>query len=185
MRWIFRLSHANSRPIPGGAHRKRAGRNGDIERMTGTRKIDALDRQIIAALSRQPQISNKDIAAELGVAESTISVRVDALIRAKVIKPSVQQNIARAGYATVGWIEVSCEHADIERIAAEIAEIETVFSISRFFDNPFLQVMVFAQEVSDFREIVETRIGRIPGVVALATDVSIGEACIKSGIASL
>jgi hypothetical protein len=45
--------------------------------------------------------------------------------------------------------------------------------------------MVFAQEVSDFREIVETRIGRIPGVVALATDVSIGEACIKSGIASL
>ena len=70
--------------------------------MTGTRKIDALDRQIIAVLSRRPQISNKDIAGELGVAESTISVRVDALIRAKVIKPSVQHNIARAGYATVG-----------------------------------------------------------------------------------
>lgn len=153
--------------------------------MTGTRKIDALDRQIIATLSRQPQISNKDIAAELGVAESTISVRVDALVRVKVIKPSVQQNIVRAGYTTVGWIDVSCEHVDIDRIAAQIAEIETVFSISRFFENPFLQVMVFTQDMSDFREIVENRIGRIAGIVSLATDVSIGEACIKSGIALL
>lgn len=153
--------------------------------MTRTRKIDALDRQIIALLSRQPQISNKDIAAELGVAESTISVRVDALVRAKVIKPSVQQNIVRAGYTAVGWIEVSCEHSDIDRIASQIAEIETVFSISRFFDNPFLQVMIFAQDVSDFREIVENRIGRIAGILSLTINVSIGETCIKSGIASL
>ncbi|MBN8843723.1 MAG: Lrp/AsnC family transcriptional regulator [Sphingomonadales bacterium] len=153
--------------------------------MGSKRRLDSVDRQIIAMLARAPQTSNRDIAAQLGVAESTISVRVDALIRDKVIKLSVQQNIVKAGYGVLGWIDVSCAFADAERIAGEISSIETVFSISLFFENPFLQVMVFARSAADLRELVEKRIGIIPGVDAIAADVSIGEACIKQGIASL
>ena len=148
--------------------------------MGSKRRLDSVDRQIIAMLARAPQTSNRDIAAQLGVAESTISVRVDALIRDKV-----QQNIVKAGYGVLGWIDVSCAFADGERIAGEISSIETVFSISLFFENPFLQVMVFARSAADLRELVEKRIGIIPGVDAIAADVSIGEACIKQGIASL
>lgn len=153
--------------------------------MGSKRRLDSIDRQIIAMLARAPQTSNRDIAAELGVAESTISVRVDALVRDKVIKLSVQQNIVKAGYGVLGWIDVSCAFADAERIAAEIGKIETVFSISLFFENPFLQIMVFAQGTADIRDLVENRIGVIAGVDAVAADVSIGEACIKQGIASL
>lgn len=153
--------------------------------MGSKRRLDSVDRQIIAMLARAPQTSNRDMAAALGVAESTVSVRIDALVRDKVIKLSVQQNIVKTGYGVLGWIDVSCAFADAERIAAEIGRIETVFSISLFFENPFLQVMVFARNTADIRDLVEKRIGTIAGVDAVAADVSIGEACIKQGIASL
>ena len=153
--------------------------------MGSNKRLDSVDRQIIAILAHAPQTSNRDLAVKLGVAESTISVRVDTLIREKVIKLSVQQNIAKAGYGVLGWIDVSCAFGDGEKIAADVGKIENVFSISLFFENPFLQVMVFVQSAADLRDLIENRIGTIAGVSGIAADVSIGEACIKQGIASL
>jgi DNA-binding Lrp family transcriptional regulator len=152
--------------------------------MGSKRRLDSIDRQIIAMLAHAPQTSNRDIAAALTVAESTISVRVDALIRDKVMKLSVQQNIMKAGHDVLAWVDISCAFSDAERIAGEIRKIETLISISQFFENPFLQAMVFAQNAAELRDLVET-IGSIRGVDAIATDVAIGEACIKPGIASL
>ena len=157
-----------------------------LGRWMGTRRrLDSVDRQIISILAHTPQTSNRDVAASLGVAESTVSVRIDALVRDRVIKLAAQQNVMKAGYRVLGWIDISCAFGDAERIAEEIATIENVFSISLFFENPFLQVMVFVRSVADIRDLVEDRIGRIRGVQGTAADVSIGEACIKQGIASL
>lgn len=145
---------------------------------------DQLDRQVISELAHDPQVSNRELASRLGVSESTISLRIDSLIENRLIRPSVQQNIVNAGFDTFGWLEVRCQHAHADRIAERIAQIENVFSISRFFDDPFLQVMVFASGVPEFRELLAT-IGKIEGIDAIEADLAIGDVCIKSGIAAL
>jgi Lrp/AsnC family transcriptional regulator for asnA, asnC and gidA len=40
------------------------------------RKLDEVDRQIVARLSRDARISNRQIASELGVTEGTVRARV-------------------------------------------------------------------------------------------------------------
>lgn len=152
--------------------------------MSGKRLKDALDRQIIAELARDPQVSNRNVAARLGVSESTISLRIEGLIRNRVIRPSVQQNLLNAGFEIFGWFEIQCAHTDIEPIAAEIARIDNVFSISRFFENPFLLVMVFAGDMAELKAIM-SRCAAVEGVDALCADLSLGDACIKTGIAAL
>ncbi|MEQ9662734.1 MAG: Lrp/AsnC family transcriptional regulator [Parasphingopyxis sp.] len=153
--------------------------------MDRKKRLDSVDRKIIALLAEAPQISNRDLATKLGVSESTISVRIDNLIRDNVIRLSVQQNIVRAGFGLLGWIDIDCEYENAERIARVIAEIDNVFSISLFLENPFLQVMVFARGPEELWQLVDERFNGIDGIRGLSVDVSMGEACIKQGIAVL
>ena len=47
--------------------------------MAGTQQLDDLDRQLVAMLSRDARVSNRRIAAELGVTEGTVRGRIKRL----------------------------------------------------------------------------------------------------------
>ncbi|PKB13291.1 DNA-binding Lrp family transcriptional regulator [Novosphingobium kunmingense] len=152
--------------------------------MAARRIKDQVDRQLIAELAGDPQISNRSLAVKLGVSESTVSLRIESLISSRLIRPTVQQNIVNSGFNTFGWLEVRCAYVDVDRIAATLTEHPNVFSISKFIEDPFLQVMVFASDMCEFKSIFDDA-AAIDGVEAIEADVAIGDVCIKSGIAAL
>ena len=149
------------------------------------RRIDKVDREVIALLLRNPQTSNKAIAQEVGVAESTVANRIDGLVKDRLIKITVQQDIAATRFRMFGWIEIWCDISDTDRIAETIADNDDVFSVTRFYQNPYLLVVIMACSLDELRTIHETAVGPIAGIRRTALNASVGEMYIKSRIAVL
>lgn len=149
------------------------------------RKIDQIDRSIIAALRADPQTSNKQISQDLGISEATVATRIDGLIEDKLIKLTVQRDISTVGYTLVGIVEVFAGKTPVLPLAHAIGEIEDVLSVTVFVDEPQILAFVAARSLEDFLELTAGPIGRLPGVGRISTAVSLEMCLLKPGIAAL
>lgn len=155
-----------------------------MERARG-RKIDQLDHAVISILCRDPQISNKAIAQQVGAAESTISNRIESLVNDRLIKLTVQQEVSATEFRRFGWIEIWCDIADVETIAETISANDSVFSVTSFHQNPYLLVVAMARSLEELQDIHEKVVGAVPGVRKTAMNASVGDMYIKSRLAVL
>lgn len=149
------------------------------------RKMDLIDRKIVDLLIRDAQMPNKDIAHALGIAEPTASNRIKALVQDGIIKSTIQINAMKGMFRSVGWVEIWCEPPAIDGIVDALADEEAVFSLSVCLNNPYLFMVLMARTAEDLQHILETRIAATPGIDRVSMDVSLGEVCIKPGIAAL
>jgi DNA-binding Lrp family transcriptional regulator len=149
------------------------------------RKIDNVDLGIMAALRKDPQSTNKQIAEHLRVSEMTIANRIGSLIADGVMKITVQRDIRTLGYELVGIVDVFVDADRIEPVGEQLGGIEEALSVTIFADSPQVKVLVMARDLSHFLSIVEDRIGVIAGVNAVDTSIFLDMFSIKAGIAAL
>ncbi len=92
-------------------------------------QIDDIDRQIIHELQEHGRKSNVDIARQVGVTESTIRKRLERLLAAQVIYPTVCLNLSQIGLNTGAMIALQVDLTQIGRIAEQLANLEQVRSV--------------------------------------------------------
>ena len=130
------------------------------------RKLDAVDRAIVDRLGPDARVSNRQIAADLGVTEGTVRARIKRMEEEKLIRITAITNIDRFRDAALAYIWIEVERSDQAR---EVAE-----ALSPKFRNSGLSgvmlgrsdilAITMVRNTEHLAEFVHQRISSIPGV---------------------
>jgi DNA-binding Lrp family transcriptional regulator len=147
--------------------------------------LNRVDRAIVRALWEDPQMPNTRLAERVGVSELTIAARLDALVRDKLIKITVQRDIRTLGMSVMGIVEVWLEKRDAFEVGAVMGEIGNVLSVTVALGQPQLIVMMMAQSIGEFLHVMETQISTVSGVSKTVASLSLEVISFRPGIVSL
>jgi DNA-binding Lrp family transcriptional regulator len=131
--------------------------------------VDDLDLRIIRALQRDARISNRRIAATVGVSEGTIRGRVrrmesDGLIRIRAIS-----DLETFGLLSSAFVGVNVHGGDIATVATALVEIPEALIIVRTLGEFDFLLVVAAGSREELIDVLLARISRIDGVAATET----------------
>jgi Lrp/AsnC family transcriptional regulator, regulator for asnA, asnC and gidA len=135
--------------------------------------LDALDRRIVDLLTVDARVSNRQIAAQLGVTEGTIRGRINRLEKGGAIRLTAVTNVAFAGSPRVVLIGVQAQHGELRAVSQKIAampEIGCVIVMLGRFD--ILAIGLF-RALEDIVQVANNRILALPGVRHVETSIAV------------
>src|SRR5579863_7682305 len=88
--------------------------------------LDALDRRIVDLLRVDARVSNRQIAARLGVTEGTIRGRINRLEDGGAIRLTAVTNLGFAGAPRVVLIGIQAHHNELKALSARIAAMPEI-----------------------------------------------------------
>lgn len=133
--------------------------------------ISALDRSIIDALQRDGRRPYTQIAADLGVSESTIRQHTERLIKRGVLQVVGVTDPLRLGYDQMAMVGVRCESERLLGVADEVSllpEVTYVVVTAGAYD---LLVETVCRDNAELLVFLADKLRRIPGVVSTETFV--------------
>jgi Lrp/AsnC family transcriptional regulator for asnA, asnC and gidA len=133
--------------------------------------LTELDRVIIDQLQRDGRRPYTRMAADLGVAESTIRARTEQLIKRGVLQVVGVTDPLRLGYDQMAMVGVRCESDRLLAVADEVAalpEVTYVVITAGAFD---LLVETVCRDNAELLSFLAERLRRIQGVVSTETFV--------------
>jgi DNA-binding Lrp family transcriptional regulator len=136
---------------------------------------DDIDIAILRVLSEDARISQRQVAAALGISAPTVSERMARMERAGVIKGyAAQINWSALGYSQLVYMTISAagDHdiADIMRRVWDLPEAQEVTLISGDVD---LLVQLRVRDHNHLRELLMDHIWQIAGLQGTSTQISI------------
>ena len=90
---------------------------------------DELDLQLIELLSRDARVSNRKIAAELGVTEGTVRGRIKRLQQDRLIAFTAITGLEMAEKSRLAFISVQAEVGSVREIAGKISELPLINAV--------------------------------------------------------
>ena len=128
--------------------------------------LDALDRQIVAALLGDARATYAEVGAQIGLSAPAVKRRVDRLRASGAITGfSAQVDPAALGWTTEAYVELFCRGRTSPRdIAAAVAKHPEVVDACTVTGEADALLQIRAADVRHFEQVVE-RIGAEPFVV--------------------
>lgn len=130
----------------------------DLRNSSVSRTLDRIDRQLIRALAKDARASNKELAAEVGVAASTCHQRLRRLIESGVIRgfhADIDPQALGVGVQALLSLRLTLhsrdQHAKLREYLCARPEVSTVYNVSGRDD--FL-VHVVARDTHHLRDLV-------------------------------
>ena len=137
--------------------------------------MDAIDRQIIAALEREGRLSVADLAARVQLTAAPCSRRLRELERSGVIvgyRAVVDR--AQVGLSFEALVNVTMGVEDARTIAAfeaGVADVPEVRHAERLFGDPDYLLRVVAADIEDYASIRDQKIATLPGVQRITSTI--------------
>ena len=129
------------------------------------RRLDEVDKSIVAQLSRDARVSNGQIAGELGVTEGTVRARIKRMEEEKLIRLTAVTNIDRFGDALLAYIWVEVERSDRTRgVASVLANIPELGFVGIMLGRSDILAITMVRNTEHLADFVHTRISVIDGV---------------------
>ncbi len=120
--------------------------------------LDELDLEILRALGADGRLTNKALAARLGVAESTCAYRVRSLRdRGVIIGTSVQVQVAALGFPLQAVIKVrlgSHDHQHVTRLYDSLVEVPGVLQALHVAGEDDFHLLVAVADPEALRDLV-------------------------------
>src|SRR4030095_15819824 len=98
--------------------------------------IDDLDRRIIELLREDGRAPNKLLAAQLGVSETTIAIRIRSLRERKVMLVTLQRDFYSQGFDLQCLGDVYVSERKVEAVARDLADLPNVTIVTMNFGSP-------------------------------------------------
>ncbi|GMM97116.1 MULTISPECIES: Lrp/AsnC family transcriptional regulator [Microbacterium] len=138
--------------------------------------LDAVDRQIIAILSRDGRTTNADLAASLGVAPSTAHTRMRSLVDRGIITgfhASVDhQRLGRGLQAMIGVaLRPGARHDSIVAFADEVRKLPQVVQLFFVGGVDDFMVHIAVADASEVREFVVEHLSAQQSVATTRTSI--------------
>jgi Lrp/AsnC family transcriptional regulator for asnA, asnC and gidA len=129
------------------------------------RKLDTLDKSIVARLSDDARISNGHIATELGVTEGTVRARIKRMEEEKLIRLTAVTNIDRFRDAALAYIWIEVERSGQTRAVAEqLAQIPELGFVGVMLGRSDILAITMVRNTEHLAEFVHKRISAVEGV---------------------
>lgn len=128
-------------------------------------KLDAADKKISDLLLIDGRMSCAEIASRIGgLSERAVRYRIERLITNGVIAIHGNVNARKLGLDVFADVFIEVEPAQVQEIAAKLAEFEAVSYVACSTGEQDISIQVFARNNTELYKFVTEIVGRIPGV---------------------
>lgn len=136
-------------------------------------QLDDLDRQLVTLLARDSRVSNRRIAAELGVTEGTVRGRIKRLQQEGLISFTAITSFSMAEKSQLAFISVQAEVDNVRTIARAIAEIPLVNAVMITMGQFNILAMGLFDDLEALVTVASDQILAIPGVHHTETSIAV------------
>jgi len=135
--------------------------------------LDELDKQLIAILSSDARVSNRKIAAEIGVTEGTVRGRIKRLQQDRLIAFTAITSLDMAQKSRLAIISVQAEVENVRRVARSIAELPSINAVMISMGKFNVLAICLFGELDHLIEIASDQILALPGVHHVETSIAV------------
>lgn len=150
-----------------------------------TPDLDDLDYRLIDLLAQDARVSNRRIAALLGVTEGTVRGRIKRLQQDNLIRFTAITDPRMLGSPRLVFIYVSAEPARVREIAQEIAELPAVNGVLIMLGRYNILVNGLFREIEHSVDVASNQILSIKGVQHVETSIAVTTLKYNSRIAKI
>lgn len=136
-------------------------------------RVDELDQRIIEILGRDARVSNRQIAADLGVTEGTIRARIKHLQDERLIQFSVVTDFRLAGSPNLVMFGIHADPSKVPALAAELSNMPEIGAVVVLLGRYSLLATGLLTSLEEVNELMRTKILPLPGVRNVETSVSV------------
>lgn len=147
--------------------------------------IDDLDRQLIELLAIDARVSNRKLAAELGVTEGTVRGRIKRLQQDRLISFTAITSLEMANKSRLAFIYVQAQVEHIGEVARAIADIEPINAVLITLGQFNVLAMCLIDELDELVEVASDRILSLPNVHHVETSIAVKTIKYKARIAKI
>lgn len=149
------------------------------------KRLDPLDERIVEKLSRDARISNRAIAAELGVTEGTIRTRIKRLQNEGMIQFTVIKDFRMAGSPNLCMLGIDADPSRVSALAQSLKAIPEINCVVVLLGRFSLLAMGLFTNIEQLNEVVTERIRCLPGVQRVETAISVHNLKYEAGVAKI
>jgi Lrp/AsnC family transcriptional regulator for asnA, asnC and gidA len=135
--------------------------------------LDQLDRQLIEILAHDARVSNRKIAADLGVTEGTVRGRIKRLQQERLIAFTAITSIGLEDSAKLAMIGVQAEFGRLKEIAQQIAGLPHVNAAMITMGRFNILVVCLFSGLDKLYELASDQILAIDGVHHVETSIAV------------
>lgn len=136
-------------------------------------QLDDLDMQLIKLLSQDARVSNRKIAAELGVTEGTVRGRIKRLQQEGLIAFTAITGFEMAEKARLAFITVQADVENVRSVARQIGDLPLINAVLITMGQFNILAMCLFEELDSLVEIASDRILALPGVHHVETSIAV------------
>lgn len=133
-------------------------------------KIDAVDSKIILLLQEDGRMSNKSIARELGIAESTVRTRLKRLIEDRIVKIVALSNPFDLGFEIAGNCKINVDQTKQDAIMERLVAIKELWYVALTTGGTDIDVDFIIPRFADLEPLL-ARITKIDGIRKVETNL--------------
>jgi DNA-binding Lrp family transcriptional regulator len=135
--------------------------------------IDDLDRQLIAILSNDARVSNRKIAADLGVTEGTVRGRIKRLQQDRLIAFTAITSFGLENSTKMAFIGVLAEVEKVQELAKKIADLPLINAVMITMGRFNILAICLFNELDTLHSVASEQILAIPGVHHVETSIAV------------
>ncbi len=135
--------------------------------------LDELDRELIAILGRDARVSNRKIAADLGVTEGTVRGRIKRLQQDRLIAFTAITSIDLASDTKLAFVGVQADVDDVRDVARHIADLPLVNAVMIVMGRYNILAICLFDTLDHLHEIASEQILALPGVHHIETSIAV------------
>lgn len=134
--------------------------------------LDDLDHKIIDRLGRDARVSNRQIAADLGVTEGTIRARIKYLQSERLIQFTVVTDFRMEGSPNLVMMGIHADPSRVPALATELSRIPEINCVAVLLGRYSLMAMGLFTSLTQVNDLIRNRILPLRGVRDVETSVS-------------
>lgn len=128
-------------------------------------EVDSLDLKILELLQEDGRAPFTEMAGKLGLSESTIRKRVQALQKREVIKKfTAEIDPFKIGIRTVAIVGVDVEPTKLLETAQKLCEIREVRSVATSTGDHMIMTEIWTRDGRELTRLISESIGKIEGI---------------------
>lgn len=148
-------------------------------------QLDSFDHQILEILSKDARLSNRKIAAALGVTEGTIRGRLKRLQEENYLRFTAVTSPASIGNPMLVFIGVTAEQARVREVSEAIAALDGVRSVIITLGRFNIHVTAMLADLEQVVDVANNRILALQGVRHVETSIGVKQLKYDSRLAKI
>lgn len=131
--------------------------------------IDDLDRKLILELQKGRYSRYASLARKMQVSQSTVSRRINRLVKERIVRIVALPNIRALGYEGDALIAMNVDLGKIDDICEKLGTNPHVYTVSVVFGRWDIVISVLFQSVDLLTEFIKKELSHLEGVRTIET----------------